>query len=493
MDNDIKHSRTKHRFGRWLALSVLSAILTYFVIQFVWEGDGLNASAISGACFLFVGLAVAFSALWMRRPLLDNPFYVAFFTYVFFLGVAPLLVGFLNPLSKVVRTDAYIEPAPWIIGLSWAGLLMLTLGYRLGSRRRKRGGQKRLKVEYESRSTLLLWGGLGWTLIGAAGAVSYLLSVGGLSYLLQTVYGTRENASVYAGLYNMLRPGLFLLTAWAFVSNAGSRILWFLLLAYACFDLFWFGPLSGSRSQIITLMLTLFYIARYTRGRPISLVAGVSGRRWLIVVGVALVLVWGALRGSSIEDLASGDSAQIELVAGIEGAFAETLYVPYQGFESVLQMTPRQIPYQWGGTLFDSLTVFIPRALWPSKPGSLGDWLATTIYGTDTGFNTVATWAGELYLNFGWLGLVFGMYGTGLVCAKLAQLRTDDVRNMNTRQALLAAVWFPLPLVWIWGGSNAAIWHVLFNVVPIWLVFKLYEPVPSQSARLQIRVPEIAS
>jgi len=37
----------------------------------------------------------------------------------------------------------------------------------------------------------------------------------------------------------------------------------------------------------------------------------------------------------------------------------------------------------------------------------------------------------------------------------------------------MAAVWFPLPFIWIWGGSNTAVWHILFNVLPIYLVYKI--------------------
>ena len=33
-----------------------------------------------------------------------------------------------------------------------------------------------------------------------------------LPYLFETAYGTRDNPSLYAGFYNMLRPGLFVIT-----------------------------------------------------------------------------------------------------------------------------------------------------------------------------------------------------------------------------------------------------------------------------------------
>ena len=151
----------------------------------------------------------------------------------------------------------------------------------------------------ESRGNLsvLLWGGIICTGVGALGVGTYLSSVGGLTYLLQAIYGLRGNPSLYAGAYNMLRPGLFLLVAWALVRNKRSRTLWAGLLVFVCFDLIWFGPLNGSRNQIISLVLTLFYISRYIRGQASSAAVSLLRRRWLIAAGVAFgVGLGGATR-----------------------------------------------------------------------------------------------------------------------------------------------------------------------------------------------------
>ena len=81
----------------------------------------MDAGALSGAIFLFVALAVTISGAIRRRSFLDHPFYFAFYAYILFVGLPPLLVGFVNPLSIVFRNDVYVEPTPWVLTISWMG------------------------------------------------------------------------------------------------------------------------------------------------------------------------------------------------------------------------------------------------------------------------------------------------------------------------------------------------------------------------------------
>jgi hypothetical protein len=68
----------------------------------------------------------------------------------------------------------------------------------------------------------------------------------------------------------------------------------------------------------------------------------------------------------------------------------------------------------------------IPRFLWPDKPNiALGGWFASEITGTHLASGTLATNSinmsipGELYLDFGWLGVIFGSLITGAFFAML--------------------------------------------------------------------------
>lgn len=79
----------------------------------------------------------------------------------------------------------------------------------------------------------------------------------------------------------------------------------------------------------------------------------------------------------------------------------------------------------YGGQTFEHLRyAFIPRVLWPEKPKiALGAWFAMEIgqaVATDDGWynNSVnMTQAGELYLNFGWFGVIPGLALFGAILA----------------------------------------------------------------------------
>lgn len=75
-----------------------------------------------------------------------------------------------------------------------------------------------------------------------------------------------------------------------------------------------------------------------------------------------------------------------------------------------------------GETIGYAVYVFIPRAIWPEKPEiAPGQWFARKLgHGMELGGTQFSnainmTIPGELYLNYGWLAVVLGMAGLGLL------------------------------------------------------------------------------
>jgi hypothetical protein len=73
-----------------------------------------------------------------------------------------------------------------------------------------------------------------------------------------------------------------------------------------------------------------------------------------------------------------------------------------------------------GETISYALYIFVPRAVWPDKPEvAPGQWFARKLgRGMDVGGSRFSnainmTIPGELYLNFGWIGVLLGMVGVG--------------------------------------------------------------------------------
>ena len=449
---------------------VPAAVLAFMVSGLALLGLKKTITTVdfSVSVYLLTALVAALFAVYRRRSIIDNPIYLVFYSYVFFLGVGPLVAQMIESRSLAVGLLTHVDVWPLLV--SWIGLASMALGYLGGNYSRRRykhlesvqaGDDRRIRY-------FMFCGGITLTLVGITGAILYLSKVGGFNYLLATPYGERENPSVYAGFFSMLRPGLFLLMAW----TAGTRKvpLWTtgILLSYLAFDLMWFGPLTGSRRQVITLVLTLFLSNRYCRSGRRSTASVLSLQWWLLATGLLIVLVWGGLRSRSVEEILSMRSSDLNVATETKSATVDALYYPFLSFVRIVELVPNFIPYQRTRTLYESLTVFIPRDLWKAKPGSIGDWLAQSLYGPDIGTNTVPTWPGELYMDFGVSGVIGGMVVMGLACAWVSRwTQRRGATRISAEPGLLAAIFFPFFFEWIWGGSNTAVWYAFFNVLPV--------------------------
>lgn len=87
--------------------------------------------------------------------------------------------------------------------------------------------------------------------------------------------------------------------------------------------------------------------------------------------------------------------------------------------ETVMEMTPDEVPYWMGSSYRTLLTSFIPRVIWPGKPESkigqeFGHRYALLHYDDlTTSYNL--PWLPEFYANFGFIGVVFGMFFVGVI------------------------------------------------------------------------------
>ena len=127
-----------------------------------------------------------------------------------------------------------------------------------------------------------------------------------------------------------------------------------------------------------------------------------------------------------------------------------------------------------GGTLDYLAVAFVPRALWPEKPTiAKGAWFALRIGQANLMpdgqiVNSInMTIPGELYLNFGWVGVFIGLILFGAVIAILWS-RTDFWRD--ARNVLGSA--YGYYLLWIWlGFSLGADLQIIVTLIAMYLVF----------------------
>jgi hypothetical protein len=88
-----------------------------------------------------------------------------------------------------------------------------------------------------------------------------------------------------------------------------------------------------------------------------------------------------------------------------------------QNVALVVRLTPSALPYLYGRDYWSlPLLVLVPRILWPAKPmsGLQGADFTYTYVGSNLVTSTAVTSFGDLYMNFGLLGIVAGMLVIGV-------------------------------------------------------------------------------
>jgi len=171
---------------------------------------------------------------------------------------------------------------------------------------------------------------------------------------------------------------------------------------------------------------------------------------WMILIILTILLIQpikGELRNRIWELNEKGTSLQLKAGTTVVDSFRElsTLigdtYLPGEGsrnfelkelskapykrinrlitFVEVVYRTPDPQPYRYGSTYTPLLTKWIPRILWENKPReTLGNEWART-YGlaspTDYAYSYNLPWIAEMYMNFGFLGILGVNFLLGLL------------------------------------------------------------------------------
>lgn len=185
--------------------------------------------------------------------------------------------------------------------------------------------------------------------------------------------------------------------------------------------------LAGARPPIllpVVTLITLFMVvnpissARYTFGTALLAVLGALGayatvKRFRVValgamVGVVMVFPILDTFRRTLDTTVQLENPVDSITTGDFDAFAQVIntvqYTASQGFE-------------WGWQLLGVLFFWVPRSVWPGKPIDTGVAIAEF---KGYGFTNLSApfWA-ELFINFGWLGLILGMIALGYLLRRL--------------------------------------------------------------------------
>ncbi len=456
----------------WSAWLLISAVAATALSQ----RDGLTiVRALLGGSFAVMALVPICIGVVSGRRLLDDPIYVALLTYALFIGIGPAIPIFTRALGQASLTLHL-----GAVVASWLGAIAMVGGYACARSVRRAVHRLPAGSSDQFDPAVLRAFSMLYTALGVLGVALCVIANGGLTELFHLRYGGRAEAHLTSGLtYEALRAGLFLAIASVGLSGEITLVRWALLTTYILWDLLWFGPIHGSRNQVITIFLSSIFLI----SRLLPSLRGIKAHAQqaaLTLLCLSIVIVWGAMRATSTS--AQFLAQPLHAREGTEWrALALTLYAPYDTLSKIVRAVPDDLPYQYGATFLEGLTAWVPRSIWADKPAGLGLYSESVLYQPTRG-NSVATWPGELYWDFGLYGVVLGAFALGAFCGAMALTPADRERPAR---ALLYGVTFPIVLPWIWGGSAEAAWYFYENILPVGIA--IYFARRSATARALLR------
>jgi hypothetical protein len=135
----------------------------------------------------------------------------------------------------------------------------------------------------------------------------------------------------------------------------------------------------------------------------------------------------------------------------------------------IVRDTPSVVPYQLGWSLAYIPISFVPRIIWPGKPVmAIGQWV-TDNFGGGEGIisSTGSSWPGELFFNFGWVGIIVGMFLVGVWFRILHEVLFRWDVTIPGLMASLVVLWASCPTIEM--TLLAPFAGILFNTFPIFV------------------------
>jgi hypothetical protein len=314
------------------------------------------------------------------------------------------------------------------------------------------------------RTSFVAWRGRAsfWCalVIGIGAYALHAVLLGGMNVFLSSLISAR--AGMYFG-YGWLTPFqtlALIAVPLAYVYWRGARLSTpFVVAGSALVILLLFATLS--RGVFLTWLVMIAVHRRYVERR--STLRDIFG--YGVVMLTAMVVLWW-LRQAPWDVVGEMGKGEVVLLS-----LSETL----NGFDTaamVLANYPDPNPFYWGQTIFEALLYpLAPRVFWPAKPAPYGGTRITEAIGQfwTSGTHVNAEIIGELYSNFGSLGIVPGMMLHGLVARSL-YVHLIEKGRLNVAHVFLYSYLIALVPGWQRLGLGGATYTFLQFVLPALLL-----------------------
>lgn len=424
----------------------------------IWE------TLVLGMCFVVVGIFI-----WLIKR--HRSVMMGFTLFV------PLSVFLTNLSAFFIPRVFFLNPPPpsWEQLIVWTYSCFGLLAYAYGvwrAWRPLREGAKRANPFVVEPKLIMVFAGVGAVINLFAAALPYVPTLSPvlfkLGLLIQLAFIGAVSAAIDRSDYGRLLAaigvfvpvGLIMVVTTGFAGMLGTFMLHpFLVFLFYKRPRFW-------KAGVFAVAVYAFFT-----------VAGV----WFATRGI---IREGHLVGLSTADKVTtffsqfGDTLDFAMIAPESVRLAAANRVDLSVY-NVLQVawTGEKEPYSYGKSLFiDPLLALVPRVLWPGKTITLGDsefvnrYTGLSLVTSNISVDTNMTF--EFYANFGWIGVVVGLFGYGYLMARM-ELKLMTAGNSLTMMLVLAMLLLGLAS----GGRRAAAMtlELVPTVIGAFLLGKLLE------------------
>ena len=389
-----------------LAAVALTIGVVLALVAVAWtptEAAGVSV-AIGAALLTAVGLVALGAARFGWRSALISPLSVVavVIVCVFALRPAALVADPRSTTLGLVGLDFDWQDLTATAGLATLGFGLFGVAFVLAWRRTRtsrRGDAAPLPPDGRLVRGAALTLGVGTILWGVL-----FLRNGGFRALID------DPASLHLGQFSggygvvghmlCLATALLILCAW--LRRPSRQLGWTFAAASvvslaASFALQTRGPLVASLVAALGIVCTQ---------RRLSL------QKVAVVFSVGLVLVLGFTYMRTVREYAQSESLADAISASVRTNPVTVLggdFTEVEHFVALRRLVPDGLPWLSGASLRDIPAAFVPRSLWRDKPLPLDYRLSRALYGKETVAGTPFTVPGELFWNFGVIGVLVGM------------------------------------------------------------------------------------
>lgn len=245
----------------------------------------------------------------------------------------------------------------------------------------------------------------------------FIVWVASAALYLSMATGIVQQGNAFIGLlagWHHYIPVAFVITYFRNESNVENVLSVVLLIAFefAILTLVEF-QLDEVLIQIILLTVAYHYVGPSLDFPDIAKLAGFVA----VLFPIAAIVQRVQTGASLVESLVGQQSPFLSYVQAFVSRFIGT-----EALTLIVARTPEQVQYQHGETLLLIIYSFVPRVIWSGKP-SIIMCRYNNIYfsgrGPDTGTCSAMTVPGELYWNFGAVGVIGGLFVFGIIVGLL--------------------------------------------------------------------------